>query len=278
MAQHTTKTSRTLKRPIVLACVILLLAGIPVQLTGAGIDLFALLTGGVALFVLDRTLGDAVAEYVGPLGTALLFTAFAAIGVGYMLTDTGQSRAKRFLAAAETRGYKPLYFTAERTNPNEAVPPPKPEDGRSGGGAPRARPVVAPSHDMDVERTPAASGASSPSSATPHVVSPGLFSTWGASETPLARLTVSPDIVVGGETVNLQLRIIGTPVTLTGPVVFFVNDREVARVVADANGTASARTSVRVPGTYRAAVRLPAGTRATAARVVSFTVLPSTGR
>jgi hypothetical protein len=268
MAQETVPARRTLKRPFLWVGIVLLLAGVPVQVTGTGIDLFALLAAGALLFTIERTVGDAVAEFVGPIGAAVLFCAIAAIGFGYMLTDSGQGRAKRLLAAAEARGYQPVFFTGDRTPkdaPNDVSRAGRPEDGaRSPSSAAAAN---------DVEVRPAVSDPSPPpSDAVP--VSPGLFSRFRGPEIPLARLTVSPRIVAAGETVNMEVRFIGRAIALRGPVVFFVNDREVGRSAPDANGIASARTTPRVPGTYTAAIRLPSGTRATAPGPVSFTVVP----
>src|SRR5690348_15544051 len=111
MAEPILSGSRALKRPLIWAFGVLVLAGVPVQISGTGIDIFVLLTAGAVLFALERTLGDAVAEFVGPVGAALLFCAMGGLGVGYVLTNSGQQRAKRFLAAAEARGYEPLVFT-----------------------------------------------------------------------------------------------------------------------------------------------------------------------
>jgi hypothetical protein len=273
MAQETVPARLTLKRPVLWACIVLLLAGVPVQVTGTGIDLFALLAAGALLFTLERTVGDAVAEFVGPVGAAVLFCAIAAIGFGYMLTDSGRGRAKRFFAAAEARGYQPLLFTEDR------APKDPPANGARAAAhenltKENASPPSSPAADAKhADVRPAASEPSPPSpDAVP--VSPGMFSSFGGQEIPFARLTASPQIVAAGETVNLQVRLIGRDAALRGPVVFFVNDREIGRSAPDANGVAGASTTPRVPGTYRAAVRLPSGTRATAPTPVSFTVVP----
>jgi hypothetical protein len=274
MAQQTATRPRTLKRPILWVAAVLMLAGVPVQVTGVGIDLFALIFVAASLFVIERTAGDAVAEFIGPIGTAVLFCVVAAAGFGYMLTESGQVRAKRFFAAAEARGYEPLYLTADRTQ------------GQKGPDPSVARPPVGLTHEspsrtptVDVARNAATSERppSEPSSAPPAegtVVSTSFFSRWTSSEVPLARLTVSPPILAAGEIVNIEVRFIGTHVMLKAPIVFFVDGREIGRADLDARGIAAARVAEQIPGTYQASVRLPAGTRATTPGVVSFTVLP----
>jgi len=247
-----------------------MLAGVPVQVTGTGIDIFVLLSAGAVIFALERTLGDAVAEFVGPVGAALLFCAIGGLGFGYVLTNSGQQHAKRFLAGAEARGYEPLVFTAERVNDRDKAyrrKPPAPD--RSEGGAETVRSAPAAGEGDPVSRLAA------PPSAEGVPVSSGLFSFWREKEIPLSRLTVAPDILLAGQTVNLQVRFMGGDVTLRGPLVFFVNGEEIARVGPDENGVVSTQTTARYPGLYTAAVRLPPGTRAKAPADVSFTVLPS---
>ena len=263
---------RTLKRPLLWVLAVLLLAGVPVQVTGIGIDVFVLLTVGAVLFGVERTLGDAVAEFIGPIGAAVLFSGIAAISFGYMLTESGQHRAKRFLAAAEAHGYQPLYFTPERVrNEDDPALPKGPDDDEIERVRKASDPRVVGKREPDAK--PTRDAVPAPAEGVP--VSPGLFSSLRAADVPLARLKVSPDIVLAGETVNLEVRFVGGPVTVRGPLVFFVNDREVARGTPDADGTTAVHITARYPGLYNAAVRLPAGTRATAPGIVSFTVLPS---
>jgi hypothetical protein len=244
---------------------------VPVQITGIGIDLFVLLTAGTVLFGLERTLGDAVAEFVGPVGAALLFCVLGATGFGYVLTKSGQQRAKLFLTAAEARGYEPLVFTAERVNDDDKRYNAKPPATQRAERAAQAERAV-----RTPEPSPAAPAmATTPPPAEGVPVGSGLFSFWREKEVPLSRLTVAPDIVLAGETVNLQVRFVGGVVTVRGPLVFFINGEEIARVEADENGVAQTQTTARYPGLYRAGVRLPPGTRATAPGDVTFTVLPS---
>lgn len=269
MAEQTVTRVRAIKQPLLWACGVLMLAGVPVQITGTGIDIFVLLTAGTVIFALERTLGDAVAEFVGPVGAALLFCAIGGIGFGYVLTSSGQQHAKRFLAAAEARGYEPLVFTADRVKDKDKTYRTKaPGADRSESGAETVR-SAPPAEEGEPVSRPA------PPSADGVPVSSGLFPFWREKEIPISRLTVVPDILLAGQTVNLQVRFMGGDVTLRGPLVFFVNGEEIARVGPDENGVASTQTTARYPGLYTAAVRLPPGTRAKAPADVSFTVLPS---
>ena len=272
MAEQTFTRTRALKQPLLWAFGVLLLSGVPVQITGTGIDVFAVLAAGTVLFALERTLGDAVAEVVGPVGAALLFCAVGGLGFGYVLTNSGQQRVKRFLAATEARGYEPLLFTAERVNDKDKpykVKPPTASGAERSAQMMRSAPI--PEHRGDGT----ASGSALPPSAEGVPVGSGFFPFWREKEIPLSRLTVAPDIVLAGDTVSLEVRFMGGEVMLRGPLVFFVNGEEVARAGPDENGVASASTKARYPGQYTVAVRLPAGTRAKPAASVSFTVLPS---
>ena len=269
MAEETVTRTRALKQPLFWAFGVLILAGVPVQFTGTGIDVFVLLTAGTVLFVLERTLGDAVAEFVGPVGAALIFCAIGGIGVGYVFTSSGQQRAKRFFAAAEARGYEPLLFTAERVKDDD-----RQYKVNSAVDAPQRTTETVRSAPTPADRGGVPQSRAVPPSAEGVPVGSSLFSFWREKEIPLSRLTVAPDIVLAGETVVFQVRFVGE-VTLHGPLIFFVNGEEIARAEPADDGVTTVRTPARYPGLYTAAVRLPPGTRAKAPAEVSFTVLPS---
>ena len=57
-------------QPIGWATAVLFVAALLVQLTHAGIDIFLVLAAIFVLLVLERTLGDWIAESVGAAGTA----------------------------------------------------------------------------------------------------------------------------------------------------------------------------------------------------------------
>src|SRR5215212_9148575 len=99
MASPDVSRRRRLSGPIVWAGLTVLVAAIVVQTTRSGIDVLALLVAGFALLVLERTLGDWVADTLGPVPTTLLFAALAALGVAYVTTDSGRGRVRRLFAS-----------------------------------------------------------------------------------------------------------------------------------------------------------------------------------
>lgn len=273
MAETRTR-SRALKAPLLWVAAVLVLTGVPVQITGVGIDLFALLLAGSLLFVVERTVGDAVAEFIGPIGAATLFCALAAAGFGYMLTETGQANGKRVMAVAQSHGYQPLYFkTDPRDDDKDPRRPPVKPSAVSREQNPSTE-VARAARATPAERPGPLESTASPSGPPPAVVTPGLFGLFKTQEVPLARLIVTPQVVSSGETLRLEVRLVGPPITLNGPVSFLVNGREIARVEPDGKGVIAAQTSQVIPGTYEASARLPGGTRATPPGPVAFTVLP----
>src|SRR5947209_10604657 len=105
-------------RPITWGMAVLFVAALVVQLTHAGIDIFLVLAAAFVLLVLERTLGDWIAESVGAAGTALIFALFAALSVAYAMSTDGRAKANRFFATAESRGYRPMYFVVDDSPPS----------------------------------------------------------------------------------------------------------------------------------------------------------------
>ena len=99
-----------LGRPLVWAGATLLVATLAVLITHTGIDLLGLLVALAVLLLIERTLGDWIADNVGPLTTVVIFTGVAALGVMYVSTAGGRGRVRRVFAAAEARGYHTAYF------------------------------------------------------------------------------------------------------------------------------------------------------------------------
>ncbi len=99
-----------LSQPIAWAALCVGVAAVVVQTTRIGIDILALLVAGFLLLLVERTVGDWVAERVGPAWTAFLFAVVAGLGVAYILSGSGRARAAGLFAAADARGYRALYF------------------------------------------------------------------------------------------------------------------------------------------------------------------------
>ena len=232
---------------------VLLLAAVPVQVTGKGIDLYALLCAGVALLVVERTVGDWIADFLGPAGTALAFAIVAAGGVAGLLSERGQKGAQRFIAVAEEHGYQPAYFKTE------------PDHEADNARADRSAQIPDPSGRL-------ARSQPEPAAAQPAPASPSASATEGSTSTPqssagsgwtlfayrrgtpdraTARLTTEPDLAETGDEVTLRFRIVGTPGKPPSSVSFYANGILLGRVPLAANGTAEARWRPRVPGQYQ---------------------------
>jgi hypothetical protein len=219
---------------------VLLLAAVPVQVTGSGIDLYALLLAGVLLLVVERTLGDWVANVLGPAGTALAFAIVAAGGVAYLLSDGGRKRAERFMVVAEAHGYRPAYFksddnleraekeAAERVAHLPDVPDPAP---------------VSSAPDSDVK----------PAAAAPQAANSGfgVFFSGRPREEATARLIAEPDLALLEDDVRLRFVVIGHPKRMPSDVTFSVNGLFLSRQVVRPNGTAEAHWHPRLPGEYQ---------------------------
>jgi len=245
--------------------VVLFVAAVLVQLTHAGIDLFLMLVAGFVLLVLERTLGDWIAETVGAPGAALIFTLFAALVVGYGLTADGRAKASRLFATAESHGYRPLYFVV-----NEPATSP---DGKT-----LARDVADGAVGLAGSRAPAASDsqgpAPTPTSGAP--VSPGIFDWSGTSKDRGVhlRLRAEPDVLVTGQIVTLRATLESAARPEGALAVFTVNGSVVARVAFDGSGNASTRFAAEVPGLYTVRSRVTPGSIFGQDVSTTFNVLP----
>jgi hypothetical protein len=271
-----TMPSRPL-RPIGWGMAILVGAALTVQFTHTGIDIFLVLVAGFVLLVLERTLGDWIAESLGPPATVLVFALLASLAVLYAVSAEGKARANRFFAIAESRGYHPLYFVVE--DPSET----KDDKTAKGRGADAVAAATA-----GRAAPPAGTGDSSPASgaASGVAVSPGIFS-WGSSpdRSKHLRLRAEPDVVSGGQPVTLRATLESDPSkdtpkdtpTTALTVIFTVNGGVVAKVPFDAAGNASAQFTTEVPGQYTARSRM-SGSMFGQEVSATFNVLPASAR
>ena len=95
------------------AGVCVLSAAITVQCDRTGVDVLGLLIAAFMLLLVERTLGDWIAESLGPAATAFVFAAVAASGVWYLTDGVGRAKAQRVFAAAEARGYHTMFVTLD---------------------------------------------------------------------------------------------------------------------------------------------------------------------
>jgi len=263
-------------RPIGWGMAILFVAALAVQFTHTGIDIFLVLVAGFVLLVLERTLGDWIAESLGPPATVLVFALLASLGVLYALSAEGRAKANRFFAIAESRGYHPLYFVVEE--PSET------KDGRTAAG--RGADALAAA-TAGHAAPPAGTGDGSASGPANGVAgSPGIFS-WSSSpdRSKHLRLRAEPDVVSSGQPVTLRATLESetpkdpskdTPPTALS-VIFTVNGAVVAKVPFDAAGNASAQFTADVPGQYTARSRM-SGSMFGQEVSATFNVLPASAR
>src|SRR4051794_13855377 len=99
-----------LSTPIVWAGLAVCLSAVFVQTTRSGLDILVLLVAAFVLLVLERTLGDWIADTLGSGPAALIFAGIALGGLLYVSSGSGRASAARFFAGAQARGYRAAYL------------------------------------------------------------------------------------------------------------------------------------------------------------------------
>ena len=217
-------------RPVVWAALCLAAAALTVQITRTGVDILALMSAGFVLLLLERTLGDWIADNLGPAATALVFACVAALGVSYSMTGGGRAKAQRAFAAAEARGYHTLYFslddskatgddsddadglsTAVRGAGDKIVPAPDSRSGVTPGTTGPASGPPLPSQPRLVGGGGAGSPSRSPASGTgsggasrPPAVGGTDDEQVDAGPLKIVRLILNPEVVMTGDRVTLR--------------------------------------------------------------------------
>jgi hypothetical protein len=200
-------------------------AVVVVGTTRTGVDVLTVLFACFLLLVVERTLGDSIAERLGPAPTSLLFAIAAALGVAYVTTDTGQARAGRLFAAAEARGYRTAYFRS-RSATGEA------DTKGEGTGEPARTPVR-------------------PATAIQPPVTDEL-----ASGVRFVRLASAPEIAKPGQAVRLHATLSSESTGRLPDVEFSINGTIVGHAAPDQRGEAAIRWTTAVPGQYVLRARL----------------------
>ena len=272
-----------LSRPVLWAGLCVVAAAVTVQLTGAGVDVLALMVAGFFLLLLERTLGDWIADSLGSAATALVFAGVAACGVLYTMTAGGRAKVQFVFSAAEARGYHTTFFTlddAKDTLADEVGLPdavrdatdavtPTAADGRVGsplsrgtsaGGPPSSRvPTSARRRDAgSTARSPASSVAGGPD------VSGGAATTATGEEQVedgairIVRLVLNPEIVMTGDRVTLRAIVTGRsePPAL---IEFSIDGHTVSTAPIGRDGIAKAMFATRTPGQYTVRARIVGG-------------------
>jgi hypothetical protein len=275
-------------RPLVWAGVSVVVGAIVVQVTRTGVDVLALLVALFVLLLIERTIGDWVADSVGPFTAILIFSAMAALGVTYVSTDRGRSRVHRIFEAAEARGYHTAYVALDKDERDAG------RGGDSKGVADTlARPLNTPAAGA-VSGAPSASSSAAPSSSAPSSPSAAsaspapVVATGAASSTPRAasspearqaggvritRLRISPEVAVTGQPLVFRADLTSDGTGSLPEVEFSVDGRSIGQVRPDAHGIAVARWRTAVPGQYVVRAR-PTGGLLGAVSSATLNVLP----
>jgi hypothetical protein len=249
---------------------VLALAGV-VQITGVGIDILVLTAAALLLFGLERSLGDLLGEWFGPIASALILVLVVGALFWYFLADTvGRSQTDSFFAEAERRGYRAVFYQPARVPAD--VPPPSPDSapgaepiatgGSSSTSSPASRGLGSA---VGVER-PASRGTESQARArAPEAPSREKTRLSGsffrrASPADLVATAVKIDVspsrpeVARRAVISAAVRSKDTPVT-AGAVEFTVNGMGAGRVPLNSDGVASTTFLAHIPGPYEVSVR-----------------------
>jgi hypothetical protein len=280
-------------RPLVWAGGSVVVGAIVVQVTRTGVDVLALLVALFVLLLIERTIGDWVADSLGPVTAILIFIAMAALGVTYVSTDRGRSRVHRIFEAAEAQGYHTAYVALDKDERDAG------RGGDSKGVADTlARPLNTPAAGA-VSGSPSASSSAAPSSSAPSSSAPSsssgasaspapVVATGAASSTPRAasspdvrqaggvritRLRISPEVAVTGQLLMFRADLTSDGTGSLPEVEFSVDGRSIAQVRPDAHGIAVARWRTAVPGQYVVRAR-PTGGLLGAVSSATLNVLP----
>jgi hypothetical protein len=270
------KARRSLRLLAWAALPVLALAG-TVQVTGAGIDILVFAAAGLILFALERSVGDLLGEWFGPLASAAIVVV-AVVGLSwYFLSESlGRSRTDRFFAEAERRGYRTVYYQAARSTADDP-PAESPSTGASrsvatGGSADLTTPATeSPSAPVAAS---ARSDDETPTRETPPSSSPArrpenessakrairsFFRRNVAPAEPSATqtaLSLSPSRVTAAHRTVITATVVsnGVPVNW-GTVEFTVNGLGAGRVRVNGEGVASTTFQTHIPGTYEVRAR-----------------------
>jgi hypothetical protein len=297
MARVRTPIRSRLSQPIAWGALCVGVAAVVVETTRTGIDILALLVASFLLLLVERTLGDWVAERVGPAWTAFLFAVVAGLSVAYILSGSGRARAAGLFAAANARGYRALYFkvpVSDKVHTPEvdvASVPSGPFTSRpaAAAAAPLSPDVPTPSSRPSGSPSPAsvaapsvavAQGSATPSSrpsgspSPPSVAAPSVaVAQRSAKNLRIDRLLVSPEVAVVGDAVSFRVLVSFDQDGSLPNVEFSVNGRVVA-TAAVSDGVATARWKTSVPGQYVVRARLPGGFSGGTVASTTLNILP----
>lgn len=262
-----------------------------VQISGSGIDLLVVAVAALILLALERSLGDWLGEWVGPLAAAGIFVVFALALTWYFLSASlGRSRTDSFFVDAERRGYTTTFYPTPRAS--AATPA---TAGRSSGGSrPVATRGAAPAATAgspgveraggesrgqdDVERAEAAGDRAREGS-----VLSFLRPRSGSRErvpTDIS-VTVEPARVAAARQAVIRAAVRAADGSaVSGNVEFTVNGLGAGRVALDANGVATTTYRTHILGPYEVRARFAGTSKYESSRSgpVTLTVVGGPGR
>lgn len=230
---------------------------IGVATTHTGVDVLFIAVLCVGVIAIERTVGDSLAEFVGPGAAALGMAGFAFLFVWYIFEGGGKAGRERLFFAAEQRGYHTLWLGLA------------PDLADRGAPANQAPEVALASMDRAASK-----GAATHQIRSSESSNSDLPRRLGNVTTTL--LTLSPSVALAGQ--NVALRVVvsldGTPLT-DGSVEFSVDGRLLATVALGSSGRAVAQFSSKVPGEYTIRARYSGGqSLGRSAAEATLTVLP----
>jgi len=262
-----------------------------VQITGVGIDILVVAAAALLLLGLERSVGDWLGEWFGPVAAALIFVAAAVALSWYFLADSlGRSQTEHFFVEAERRGYSPVYYQIDRSSTADsggtadapaASTPVAASDAAAGGAAavpverrdpaPERQDQADPPEESAAPRAVSTAGSDRDGRDAPARSSILSFLRRNSSPAELIATEIAvslspPEIKAARRTViRAAVRGSGAPVT-AGTVEFTVNGLGAGRITVNADGVASTTFQTHMPGTYEVRARFSGTSRFASSR------------
>ena len=270
--------------PLLLAAGPVTVLAVGVEVTRSGIDILVIALACLALFAIERTVGDWLGELVGATVAGIVFAGVAFLAIWYFFfSSAGTKQTTDFFAAAEARGYRTAYLDTgadpnRDTRGTAASPDRGPAPNASAGSASSSAPAASsstaassssavssepsrePERRNDPERKAEAGTGAATSAKQPPSGTSVLKWFWNRSERPEPKptaitLTVAPARIVAGQRTMLiaTVTVGGQPVP-AGTVQFMVGDLA-AGTVTLRDGAAETTYSSFIAGSYTAHAR-----------------------
>lgn len=253
-----------------------------VQATGVGIDLLVIGVAALVLFALERSLGDWLGEWIGPLAAAGVFVVFALALAWYFLSASlGRSQTDSFFIEAEHRGYKTVYYRTPRASADapaaasagSTASAPVATGGSASrapaaAGSPDVAPAAGPAGDDGTGGAVASAGGGSDRRRESSVLS--FFRRRSDPEQRIATeisVSVEPARVAAARQTIIRATVRAADGSaVSGNVEFTVNNLGAGRVALDASGVASTTYRTHILGSYEVRARFAGTSRYASSR------------